>query len=162
MKKSILNNYIQEILSFSDDENQAIIESNKVTFERLGQSIYIEIIDKDDRVFIKYNDDLIPYRTFLAKILGRLDLMAEKIIRKYEDEGEKIYVDADAICYYGTSKKDGEAKKILKDICSESNQYATKICFVTADAGHGKTVLLRQYQYDNAKEYLQSKSDYIF
>lgn len=35
MKKSILNNYIQEILSFSDDENQAIIESNKVTFERL-------------------------------------------------------------------------------------------------------------------------------
>ena len=43
MKKSILNNYIQEILSFSDDENQAIIESNKVTFERLGQSIRIEI-----------------------------------------------------------------------------------------------------------------------
>ena len=83
MKKSILNQYIQEILSFSDDENQAIIESNKVTFERLGQSIYIEIIDKDDRVFIKYNEDLIPYRTFLAKILGRLDLMAEKIVRKY-------------------------------------------------------------------------------
>ena len=162
MKKSILNNYIQEILSFSDDENQAIIESNKVTFERLGQSIYIEIIDKDDRVFIKYNEDLIPYRTFLAKILGRLDLMAEKIVRKYEEEGEKIYVDADAICYDGTSKNTGEAKKMLKDICSESNQYATKICFVTADAGHGKTVLLRQYQYDNAKDYLHSNSDYIF
>lgn len=162
MKKSILNQYIQEILSFSDDENQAIIESNKVTFERLGQSIYIEIIDKDDRVFIKYNEDLIPYRTFLAKILGRLDLMAEKIVRKYEDEGEKIYVDADAICYHGTAKDMGEAKQMLKDICSESNQYATKICFVTADAGHGKTVLLRQYQYDNAKDYLQSRSNYIF
>lgn len=162
MKKSILNNYIQEILSFSDDENQAIIESNKVTFERLGQSIYIEIIDKDDRVFIQYNGDLIPYRTFLAKILGRLDLMAEKIIRRYEDEGENIYVDADAICYNGTEKNTGEAKKMLKDICSESNQYATKICFVTADAGHGKTILLRQYQYDNANDYLHSTSDYIF
>lgn len=162
MKKSILNQYIQEILSFSDDENQAIIESNKVTFERLGQSIYIEIIDKDDRVFIKYNEDLIPYRTFLAKILGRLDLMAEKIVRKYEDEGDKIYVDADAICYHGTAKDTGEAKQMLKDICSESNQYATKICFVTADAGHGKTVLLRQYQYDNANDYLQSRSNYIF
>ena len=162
MKKSILNQYIQEILSFSDDENQAIIESNKVTFERLGQSIYIEIIDKDDRVFIKYNEDLIPYRTFLAKILGRLDLMAEKIVRKYEDEGDKIYVDADAICYHGTAKDTGEAKQMLKDICSESNQYATKICFVTADAGHGKTVLLRQSQYDNAKDYLRSRSNYIF
>ena len=162
MKKSILNQYIQEILSFSDDENQAIIESNKVTFERLGQSIEIEIIDKDDRDFIKYNEDLIPYRTFLAKILGRLDLMAEKIVRKYEDEGDKIYVDADAICYHGTAKDTGEAKQMLKDICSESNQYATKICFVTADAGHGKTVLLRQYQYDNAKDYLRSRSNYIF
>ena len=60
MKKSILNNYIQEILSFSDDENQAIIESNKVTFERLGQSIYIEIIDKDDRAFIKYKGTALP------------------------------------------------------------------------------------------------------
>lgn len=162
MKKSILNQYIQEILAFSDDENQAIIESNKVTFERLGQSIYIEIIEKDDRVLIKYNEDLIPYRTFLAKTLGRLDLMAEKIVRKYEDEGDKIYVDADAICYHGTANDTGEAKQMLKDICSESNQYATKICFVTADAGHGKTVLLRQYQYDNAKDYLQSRSNYIF
>lgn len=122
MKKSILNQYIQEILAFSDDENQAIIESNKVTFERLGQSIYIEIIEKDDRVLIKYNEDLIPYRTFLAKTLGRLDLMAEKIVRKYEDEGDKIYVDADAICYHGTANDTGEAKQMLKDICSESNQ----------------------------------------
>lgn len=162
MKKSVLKQYIQEILSFSDDEREAIVEANSITFERLGQMMTVKIIDKDEKVFVEFNESLIPYKTFLAKELGRLDLMASKIARKFESESDKIYVDANALLLDAIKRQEGTAKQLLEDVCSDFNQYATKICFVTADAGHGKTVLLRQYQYDNAQDYLKSKSNYIF
>ena len=50
MKKSILKQYIKEILSFADDENEAIIDSNRLTFERLGQVMEVMIEDIDDKV----------------------------------------------------------------------------------------------------------------
>ena len=43
MKKSILKHYINEILSFADDENEAIVVSNHLTFERLGRVMEVMI-----------------------------------------------------------------------------------------------------------------------
>lgn len=83
MRKSLLNQYIQEILTFADDEEDVVIESNKVTFERLNQIVSVQIETIDDAVYIIYNNSRYPYRTFLAKELAHLDIMASKIIQKY-------------------------------------------------------------------------------
>lgn len=162
MKKSILNHYIKEILSFADDENEAVVVSNRLTFERLGHVMEVMIEEIDGKVYIVYNNDRILYKNFLSKTLGRLDLMASKIMTIFSDEGDKVYVDAQGTAYSGNRKYDGEAESLLRDECSGDNKYDTRICFVTADAGHGKTVLLRHFQYETAKAYRNGDSDYLF
>ena len=162
MKKTILRHYINEILSFADDENEAVVVSNRLTFERLGLVMEVMIEEMDGKVYIIYNNDRIPYKTFLAKTLGRLDLMASKIMTLFSDEGDKVYVDAQGTAYSGNRKYDGEAESLLCDECGGDNKYDTRICFVTADAGHGKTVLLRHFQYETAKAYRNGDSDYLF
>ncbi len=49
----------------------------------------------------------------------------------------------------------------LNEECTPS-WGGTKICFVTADAGHGKTALLERYEQEVAKNYLENKSPYLF
>lgn len=161
MRRSSLNQYFQEILSFSDDENDVIIESNKLTFQRLNQIVTIEIIEEDGNVIIKYNGATIPYKTFLAKELARLDIMANKICQNHPLD-DSIYVDTRATMLKGTQKTDGNAEELLRGECVNRNDYETKICFVTADAGHGKTLLLRHLQFQTAEAYRRNKSDFIF
>ena len=88
MKKSILKHYIKEILSFADDENEAVVVSNRLTFERLGHVMEVMIEEIDGKVYIVYNNDRILYKNFLSKTLGRLDLMASKIMTIFSDEGD--------------------------------------------------------------------------
>lgn len=162
MKRTILQQYIKDILSFADDENEAIVHSNRLTFERLGQLMELSIEEIEGKVYVVYNTNRIPYKTFLAKTLGRLDLMASKIVNTYKEEGNKVYVDAMGTYYCSGKKYDGEAEKLLKEECSDEGKYDTRLCFVTADAGHGKTVLLRHYQYKNALDYCKGNSKQIF
>ena len=161
MRKSLLNQYIQEILTFADDEEDVVIESNKVTFERLNQIISVQIESIDDVVYIIYNNSRYPYKTFLAKELAHLDIMASKIMQKYASEDERIYGDAQATVFHNAKRYDGGAEKLLSDECVNNDNFDTRICFVTADAGHGKTVLLRHMQYVNALLYQKSQSNHI-
>lgn len=161
MRNTIFRQYVQEILSFADDENDAIINGNRIIFERFNQIIEIELIEKDDKVLIGYNGHEVPYKTFLSKELAHLDIMASRIKQKYPMEDE-IYVDAKAMFLKGDNSSEGEALELLREECCVTNDFATRICFVTADAGHGKTVLLRKMQYVTAKDYLDGKTNSIF
>ena len=114
-----------------------MIESNKITFERLNQIISVQIETIDDAVYIIYNNSRYPYRTFLAKELAHLDIMASKIVQKYANEDERIYVDAQATVFHNGKKYSGGAEKLLSDECINNDNFDTRICFVTADAGHG-------------------------
>lgn len=64
MRRSQLNQYFQEILSFADDEDDVIVESNRITFQRLNQLVTAEVEDINGSISIKYNGNLMPYRTF--------------------------------------------------------------------------------------------------
>ena len=161
MRNTILKQYVQEILSFADDENDAVVNGNRIIFERFNQLLEIELVEKNDKVLIGYNGHEVPYKTFLSKELAHLDIMATRIKQKYQVENE-IYVDAKAMLLEGDKTLEGEALDILGSECRVTNDFATRICFVTADAGHGKTVLLRKMQYETAKHYLEGKSNYLF
>lgn len=161
MRRSQLKQYFQEILSFADDEDDVIIESNHITFQRLNQLVTIAIEEDNGVISISYNGNRMPYRTFLAKELAHLDIMATKILQKYPDSGS-IYVETQAQFHKGVSHLEGNAEELLIDECRNRNDYETKICFVTADAGHGKTVLLHHLQTRIAQEYKNNKSDYLF
>lgn len=151
----------KEISSFADDENEVIFERNgTVAFERQGQMVDFQLIDKEGAVFVKYNDNLMPYKRFLAKELAKLDILAHKILQK--EKNDSIYVDPSAILVETRKKIENNALEILNEECSTPLFAGTKISFVTADAGHGKTALLKQYQYIQAKKYSENEASFLF
>ena len=153
---------IKEISSFADDENDVIFERDgSVAFERQGQMMEFKLSqNEDDAIWVEYNNNRLPYKKFLAKELARLDILANKILQRKSKEKE--YVDPIATLITTNKKSEGKALEILTKECTDRLFAGTKISFVTADAGHGKTALLREFQYEQAQKYVEGKSNFLF
>lgn len=163
MTLEAFENIKRDLASFADDEHEMVFdERGNIMFERHGQMLSIQITeDKDGRRFIVYNGVNIPYRTFLAKELAHLDILASKILqRKYEEE--QSYVDSNVILMSFDQQKQGKALQMLYEESRDPALIGTKISFVTADAGHGKSMLLRHFQYQLARKYQEGTTDYLF
>lgn len=153
-----------EIATFADDVDEVLFGDNGVImFNRLGNAITLQLIpDSRDGIKIKYNNAEYTYEHFLAKELAHLDHFANKIKQRDDSDEELFYVDPEAVLITNYEKCTDKAIAILKKQCDEQSWDGTKVAFVTADAGHGKTFLLRQFQRLTANAYLQGTSEYIF
>lgn len=163
ISKTEYDKYLKEILTFADDYNNVIKEMDgTICFTRLNQLMAIKLLKKNDNILVEYNGSTMPYKTFLAKHLACLDLMARRIKEKDPSIQEQYYVDGMAKLWTDEGTRQGSSIELLDHECKREVFIGSKICFVTANAGHGKTVLLRQYQFKQATEYLQGKTDFLF
>lgn len=157
------NKYLKEILTFADDVDDVIKDTQgNIVFSRLNQLISIKLKMQDDKIFVEYNNALLPYKKFMAKYLANLDLMARHIIDKDQNLDDVYYVDGNASLTTDDGHVEDSALKLLDKECRREVFMGSKICFVTANAGHGKTLLLRQYQRDQARKYISGTTDYLF
>lgn len=158
--------YKREILSFADDIRDVIVNQREgtITFMRFNQ--FMTVIIKDDPVHdvsIEYNGATMPYKTFLAKYLGGLDVMAKRILEKDPAQDDLIYVDGGAtLTTELDGRQSGKGLELIERECTREVYMGCKICFVTANAGHGKTHLLRRFQHQQAVSYLKGETDYLF
>lgn len=160
---SIKQQIVSDIKAFADDESDVVIEQNgMILFTRGGQDYIIEL--KEDRltgrVVVRYNDFDYPFREFLSKHLANIPLLAKKIIEKRKRV--EPFIDGNANLYSAYYQKRGKALSSLEFECNSTSFFGTKICFITADAGHGKTALLKEYQYLQANKLLNNESDFVF
>ena len=166
MTSSKFDKYKNEILTFADDIRDVVVDPRRGTlsFMRLNQVMSVTILDDDKHdVCIRYNDAVLPYRTFLAKYLGYLDVMAKRILEKDPVQDDLMYIDGGAtMTTEFEGRQDGTGMALLDWECSRDVYMGSKICFVTANAGHGKTHLLRRYQWQQAHKYQQHQSDFLF
>lgn len=150
-----------DLQSFADDEKEIIIEQDgNIIFTRLGNIINFKLIRSEEGTFVEYNDVKLPYKTFLAKEIARLDVLAARIVEKRHNI--EPYIDANSKLNTYSFKKEGEGLALLNLECSNPLVFGTKVTFVTADAGHGKTVLLKEFQKRQAEKYLNGASNFIF
>ena len=144
-----------DIEAFADDISEVVVErsTGSFLFTRNAKDYVIKIIRKGNFIEnVEYNGSIIPYKTFLAKHLAKLDSLAEKISNKRH--GVESFIDGPAtLDSVEKGEKPGKALELLEKECHRRNEYTTKIIFITADAGHGKTALLRQYQSVQAIKY---------
>lgn len=163
MTPEAFENIKRDLASFADDEHEMVCDGRgNIIFERHGQLLSIQILeDEDGRKFVKYNDVKIPYRKFLAKELSHLDVLASKILQKKYSE-EQSYVDSNVILMSIDQQKQGKAMPLLYEESNSPALIGTKISFVTADAGHGKSMLLRHFQYSQARNYLDNSTNFLF
>lgn len=153
-----------ELSSFADDEYEIVSDYNtgQVMFERGGQMVNITIYEDDEgRKMAQSNGTCMSYGSFLAKEMAHLDILATKILQKSNQEMGN-YIDPSASLLQMDKQIEGGATSMLDKECDHDAMVGTKICFVTADAGHGKSMLLHQFQNVQAKKYLQNQAKYLF
>lgn len=155
---------IEDIKAFADDVSDVVVDrpEGSILFTRNGKDYMIKIIKKGNHIeYVDYDGSIILYKTFLSKHLAKLDSLAERISTKRL--GIQAFIDGPAtLDSVEKREKFGNALEMLKKECHRRNEYTTKVIFITADAGHGKTALLRQYQSIQASEYLNGKTNQLF
>ena len=129
--------YLNEILTFADDTNDVVKDSQgNIIFNRLNQLMSIKLKKSDKGILVEYNNALLPYRTFMAKYLANMDIMARHIIDKDPQIDEMYYVDGQASLTTDEGRIEKTALKLLDFECNRDVFIGSKICFVTANAGH--------------------------
>ncbi len=151
----------KDILAFVDDESDVIIEpQGDILFYKNGQEQMCSIRTDSNVMKVHYNGEVLSYNDFVSKKLARLDIFSQKIIEKRKKLEE--FIDGPARLYTNYTNEDGKALELLKKECDNFFEFGSKITFITADAGHGKSILLKQFQYEQAERYSRKESNYLF
>lgn len=150
-----------DIAAFADDDNEVLVEpSGRILFIRNGQDMACRFFEDDGRAMIEVEGQAITYRTFLARNLARLDILAQRILAKRPPV--PAFVDGGARLEAMDTPETGRALGLLNSLCRKMPAFSARVLFVTADAGHGKTALLKEYQSAAAQDYLDGKSPFLF
>lgn len=171
-----MNNYqqiINDLKAFAEKpENVEITNTGEAMIERFGKEIIFKIVydrANDKHNIVDENGHTHSYQSFLTKNIARLDILANRLIEAQENNekliGEEPFVEGDGLLKTFSNSfigEQGKALNLLQAECDDLLPFGTKITFITADAGHGKTYLLKQFQYQQAKRYLKGESPYLF
>ena len=152
----------KDFLAYVDDDSDVLFELNgDVMYFKNGTEHICRILTNEDgHTIVEFQEEKFPYRTFISKHLANLDLFARKIVEKRK--GLEEFVDSPAILQNGHKSINGTALTLLQKECDEFLEFGSKITFITADAGHGKSVLLKQFQAIQAERYIRGESKYLF
>jgi len=163
MKYTYISQIREELATFADDVDDVVYEPNgSITFEKQGEIISLQLFEKDEKVAVRYEGKEYGYKEFLSYGLAHLDLFAKRILQYDEEDEEQLYVDPDAVVIRVNGQQQGKAKDVLRGECDNPAWLGARIVFVTADAGHGKSFLLRQFQREQARKYLKKETNYLF
>ena len=159
MKRDEIKN---DILAFADDDSDVLFESNgDIIFYKNGNLQTCNIATNiDGNCIVTYQGEQFSYRTFIAKKLANLEIFARKIIEKRRTID--AFVGSPAILKSVHKESRNTALTLLREECDNFLEFGSKISFITADAGHGKSALLKQYQFLQADRYLKNQSPYLF
>lgn len=153
-----LDDIFQDIAAFADDEKDVIIEKGMAVFQRNRQTYECRLFETASGIEVAFNGTTLPYSRFLGEELGRLTILAEAIRQKRKDV--EPYIDTKAVITDALDKKSNVTSAIaaVSTECQSRPLGETKLIFLTADAGHGKTALLRRLTQDFAQRYLAHKT----
>lgn len=153
---------LEELAAFADDDQEVAIEQNgEFLLVRGGQDVAGRLIDDGSGLMrVSVEGVEMTYRKFLTHRLARLDVLAERILAKRA--APKVFVDGSGLLSTPTGDDSLlPATTALERVCSEGSPFATRIAFLTADAGHGKTLLLRELQHRTAMRFLDGDSSFL-
>ena len=152
-----------EIASFADDETEVIVQSDgRLLFVRNGQDVECRIFESSEGTeLVELDGATLPYRKFLSHTLGRLDVLAQRLLAKRPRP--QFFIDGGArLDTVAGTPQQSTAMELLDRACTDVPSFSSRVLFVTADAGHGKTVLLREYQFRQARRFLDGQSSFLF
>ncbi|WP_341946718.1 hypothetical protein [Microbacterium sp. LWH11-1.2] len=152
-----------DLSAFADDESGAAVDADGIfILQRNGEELSGSLSQgSDGQIWVDLDGERIPYRRFLTHNLARLDVLAQRLIeRRAPVPG---FVNAAATLQRAAENVTrGDGLGLLDARCARVSPFASRVLFVTADAGHGKTALLREHQFNQANGFLKGQSHYLF
>ena len=152
-----------DLAAFADDDEEIVIErTGQCLFVRSGRDYSIQLrAAKDGGLLVDYEGQTIPYRRFLSHQLAGLPILAERILAKRPPVD--AYIDSTACLSSPTIERQvGKGLTLLEHECTNHPPFASRVAFITADAGQGKTALLRQFQHKQADRFVRGSSPFVF
>jgi hypothetical protein len=148
----------QDVAAFADSDQDVLLDKGTLVFQRNRTTYSCRLWETSGTVEVEFNGIRVPYIKFLADELGRLSILAEAIRQKRKDV--EPYIDTKAIFtdYLGNSSSPESALDLMWHECESKPVGETKLIFLTADAGEGKTALLRRLTQKVAGDYLSHKA----
>jgi hypothetical protein len=153
---------LADIAAFADDDEEVIIDPNgHCLFVRGGRETSLHFSQDDDRMFVEVEGERLPYTTFLTHTLAQLPILAERILAKRDPIIP--YIDSDATLRSPNNDDVTDtAIDFLRSQTSTTPAFLSRVVFITADAGQGKTALLREFQQTQAKAFLEGSVSSLF
>ena len=152
-----------DVSAFADDDEDLIIELNgQCLFVRGGREIGFRIAeDGEGRTVVDVDGNRMTYRRFLSHHLAGLPVLAERILAKRQPI--PAYVDGcGALKSPSEESRVGRSLELLGSETSLRPAFLSRVVFITADAGQGKTALLRQFQHEQAQRFMEGESSFVF
>jgi hypothetical protein len=158
-----IREFQKDIEAFADDANEVLIDPNGSTlFSRHGKEVSIRLLRDDMGDFrIESQDRIYTYREYLRHELGGLDTFAQRIIARRPSIYPFVRGTA-RLDSASSETEDGDAMAMLRTQCENPDPFSSRVVFLTADAGHGKTALLRQFQREQADLFIKNRSGFLF
>lgn len=152
-----------DLAAFADDEHDVVIEpGGNFVLIRHGEEVSGRFSETPEgRPVVQIDGTQISYRSFLTHQLANLPLLAEKLAIRRPGISNFINGVVD-VRRPAEEPSTGDALRVLRHECETLPTFAARISFITADAGHGKTALLREYQSIQARDFIDGKSPYLF
>ena len=150
-------------MAFADEPDEVLIEPDgKALFTHAGQEIDCRFfLSREGDVTVQLDGRTMSYIQFLTRQLGHLDVLAERIVDRRP--GVEAFVDGPArLDSVSAGQSDGRALELLDSQCAGGSPFMASVTFITADAGQGKTALLRRYQSQQANRFLAAESPFVF
>jgi len=148
-----------DIAAFADDEESVIIDHGIVLFQRDRETCELRLNMAATGLEVEYCGQILPYRRFLAEELGRMSIVANALIEKRKDVHPYIDTKSTTVDFLGKIGERQSALNSLWDECRSKSPGETKLLFLTAGAGYGKTALLRRLTRRFADSYLKGHTD---
>lgn len=152
---------ISDLSAFADDPDDVLVDPNGqflVTChgEVLGGRVYDDV-DTGASIVRLDSGDTLPYRQFLLRTLGRLDVLAAKLAGRSSAIPE--FVDGPAsLQSVEAGPVEGSSLRLLEGQLRDAPSFITRVLFLTAEGGLGKTALLRHCQATHAEEFLSGRT----
>jgi hypothetical protein len=158
-----LERIASDLAAFADDDEEVALDpTGSFMLVRNGTDVSGRLIDDAERgLLVEVDGQRQTYGRFLTHHLGRLDVFAERLLAKRS--APSTFIDGPG--HLDSARGDpeeGSALDLLTKECQEGSPFATRVTFLTADAGHGKTILLRQHQHQQAQAFVSGRSNYLF
>jgi len=154
------------LVSFADNTKDIALDRNEILIQIRDEIMQINIHQEATELIITENNTNYPAMSWITTRLAKLPQLADRIL-------EFIKPEEFFICPNGSLVDDlrndpSEVEKTIENISSElfrlvdnKEPFASKVIYITSDAGEGKSTIINELAREQARKYKNKQTNWL-